>query len=308
VDDAPEGATWRADLDSDVGLRRGPRVGAGPSLYLPQAPIDAALRAIVNEFHAGRTVPAKGEVSKLAVTDHIAVLDMVRRALRQARRGPLPRAPRHSAQEVVELHVGLAEVMTKGFARTAGGAPSLGFLQAIDPGATAPRAVRERDNAMGEIYDAPRRMVQLINVSDTGVGLEGEEADCAEVAVGDLVALRLAPGEPLLVAKVVRRPPSAAGGRAVIGMLRMSSAARPVRAFRLSANPLSREQSMLYIPGSDADGRRDAYVTSESSGTERTPLETTAGAESFTVRLNRVRDRGRGWVMAGFEVMAARPA
>lgn len=304
VDAAPGGATWRADLDSNEGLRRGARMDAGPSLYLPQAPLAAALRAIVKEFHAGRTVPASGGVSKFAIEDHLAVLDTVRRGLRQAR-DPAERAKRHNAKDVLELHVGLAEVMAKGFAVTGSRAPSLA-LQTIATDAGVPRKQREHDNAMGEIYAAARRMVQLINVSDSGVGLEAEEADCAEVAVGDLVALRPAPGEPLLLGKVVRRLPTAAGGRVTIGLRRMSSAAQLVRACQSSAVPPSRELSLLYIPGDDDSGRHDAYLTTERDAAQRNLLETTVGDDIFTFRFNRVRQRGRGWVMAGIEITAAR--
>ena len=42
------------------------------------------------------------------------------------------------------------------------------------------------------------------------------------------------------------------------------------------------------------------------SAADREPLETTVGDDIFTFRFNRVRERGRGWVMAGFEVSAAR--
>jgi hypothetical protein len=306
VDDAPEGAAWRADLDSKLGLRRGARADAGPSLYLPEAPLKAALRAIVKEFHAGRTVPANGDISKLAVEDHIAALDTVRRALRQSRRDPAPRAERHDVRDRAELHVGLAEIMAKGFAVMARSAPSLALLPTTGTGTDVARTERGPDSALDKIYDVARRIVQLINVSDTGVGFEGAEADCAELAVGDVVALRLAPGEPMLLGKVVRRLPAATEGRILIGLQRMSSAAQTVRARQPSAGAALPELSLLYLPGDDESGRHDAYLVGEATAAERNLLETTAGDEIFTFHFNRVRERGRGWVMAGFEVTAAR--
>ena len=86
-----------------------------------RAPLEAARRTIVKEFHSGRTVPPD---SQFAIEDHIAVLDAVRRALRQARREPMQRAERFEATDNVDLYVGLAEIMVKGFAVTPPSAPS----------------------------------------------------------------------------------------------------------------------------------------------------------------------------------------
>jgi hypothetical protein len=275
VDEAPQDGAWRADLDSNEGLRQGSRPDAGCSLYLPQAPLEAARLAIVAEIHRGRTVPAGGPISQLPLDDHIAVLDVLRRGLRMDRREPVARAKRYVATGVVELHVGLAAVMAKGF-------------------------------ALGVMPPQASRMVHMVNVSDTGIGFEGEEADCAELAVEDLVALRLAHGEPLVLGEIVRCMPAASPGRIMFGVRRISSAARPVRAFHPSARAPSRELSLLFVPGDDADGRRDTYLTTEGNAAQRDPFEIVAGDETFTLRFDRVRDRGRGWVMTGFDVSAAR--
>jgi hypothetical protein len=274
VDVAPEGPSWRADLDSNEGLRRKARVDAGPSLYLAHAPLEVASHAIVDEFHRGRTVPASGQVSTFPIEDHIAVLDAVRRGLRRVRREPVARARRQESNSVVQLHVGLAEIMAKGFGE--------------------------------RIPDAAPRTAQLLNVSDTGVGLEGEEGDCAGVAVDDVVAMRLAPAEPLVVGRVVRCLPAATEGRVVIGIQRMSSAAQPVRARRAGPGSPLHDLLLLYVPGTDDTGRHDSYLTSESIAVERDLLETAAGGDTFTFRFNRVRERGRGWVTAGFEITASR--
>jgi hypothetical protein len=307
VDLAPEGVAYRADLDSNEGLRCGARTGTGPSLYLLRAPLEAVRLAISSEFQRGRTVCAGGDASNFAIADHFAALDAMRRNLRGVRHVSAGRGKRYPASAVVDLHVGLAEVMTTGFTEAAGLAQPLS-LQPIAE-AVPPRGSmtgREREHREGP-RDAVRRVVQLIDVSDTGLSLEGEEADCAEVAVDDLVALRIGPAEPLLLAKVVRRLPAATGGRVLLGLLRLSCAAQPVRARRSSDAALP-ELSLLYIPGEDEAGRHDAYLTSDAGAAERALFDTAVGEDIFTFRFNRVRERGRGWVMAGFEVTAARRA
>ena len=104
----------------------------------------------------------------------------------------------------------------------------------------------------------------------------------------------------------MRRLPAATGGRVVIGLLRLTSATQPVRVRQISPGAPLPELSLLYVPGDDESGRHDAYLASDASSADRKLFETTAGDDIFTFRFNRVRERGRGWVMAGFEVIEAR--
>jgi hypothetical protein len=306
-DEPPEGAAFRADLDANAGLRCGTRADAGPSLYLARAPIEAVRLEISKEFHLGRMVCAEGDAGRFAVDDHFAALDAIRRNLRGIRHESAGRGKRYAINAVVELHVGLGEVMAKGIIEGAGGVAAIA-LQPMTPRDTRiqPRMERERDRPDAAVAEPLRRIVQLVDVSDTGACFEGEETDCAEVAVGDLVALRLAPAEPLLVAKIVRRLPAATGGRVVMGLLRLSSAVQAVRARQCSEGEALPDLSLLYVPGEDDAGRQDAYLTSPDRAAQRDLFETTVDEHVFTFRFNRIREAGRGWVMAGFEVIALR--
>ena len=300
ADTKPIGAAWRADLDSNDGLRRGVRTGPGISMYLEMAPLEAMRIAIIKEFHAGRTVSGGGDGSRFAVEDHFVALDTLRRALRGIRHESAGRGKRYKANDVVELHVGLAEVMAKGFAVMANPIE----LRSL-PGDATTGSRSERDHAKAEVRDT-RRIVQLMDVSDTGLSVEGEEADCSEIAVDDLVAIRINANEALLLASVVRRLPAATGGRVILGLRRLTSAAQPVRARDLGGGALLPELLLLYIPGADESGQQDAYLTSKETAAQRAQFETTVGADTFTFRFNRVRESGRGWVMAGFEITAWR--
>ncbi len=308
ADRAPEGVSWRADLDLNEGLRCGPATDPGPSLYLARAPIEAARLAIIKEFHSGRTMCAPGDVARFSNADHFAALDAVRRALRGVRHESVGRGKRYEAHDVVELHVGLIEVMAKALSVKASDAPPISLMPMSGNGGATARLAGERDHAVAELEDPSRRIVQLIDLSDTGMSIEGDESDCCEVAVDDLVALRPAPGEPLLLARVVRRLPAPTGGRVVIGLRRITSASQPVRATLSAADGVSGELTMLYVPGADDSGRNDAYLTSEETADGRSLFDTSVGEDIFTFRFNRVRERGRDWVMAGFEITAVRAA
>ncbi len=215
VAEAPVGSTLRADLDSGDGLRSGRRANEGPTLYLPQDPIDAAFRALLAEFHVGRIVPSEGCTADFRIEEHVAVIDVIRRGLRTSRTRPATRAQRQATDRLVELYIGLGEITARGFTPAAPRAAAIVLASKDGVARTAMRTERERDLALDEIYDPACRRVTLTNVSETGLGLEGSQADCGALAVGDLVGVRISPSEPLVIGKVMRCIPATIPGRVV---------------------------------------------------------------------------------------------
>lgn len=307
MEEVPQGTSLRADLDSASGLQQGPREDEGPSLYLPREPIEAAYQHVVAQFQSGRMVPAEGIASEFRIEEHVAVLALLRHGLRQSRRDSMQRAIRHRVDRPVELFVGLAEIMHRGFAPAAPTAPLT--LAAVDDKATSRmRIERDHDTAMGELYGAERRMVRLLDESETGLGLEGAGADLDGIAAGDLVAMRLWPNEPVVLGKVVRSVASKTPGHTVIGVRRLSGAARPVEARRETETRAGAPATLVYVAGGDTSGRQDGMLVAERDFADRAPLTVSVGDWNYRLRLNRARERGRGWVLAGFEVASARPS
>jgi hypothetical protein len=302
VSEPPPGTALRADLDTASGLQLGPREGPGESLYLPHEPIEAAYREVVAQFHAGHVVPATGIASEFRIEQHVAVLALVRRNLRHSKRAPVGRAPRRAADRLVDLFVGLGEIVKYGFLPPAPVAAGLSLANGAVP--AAPRH-SDRHLAFDGIYDADRRQVRLIDESDTGLGFEGSSAGCGAIAAGDLVAVRLAPGECLIFGKVVRSVPSKRPGRIILGVRRLSSAAQVLEAER-NGKRTNIDEKVVFVAGMDSNGRQDACMVTERDFDERSRMEVVVDGRKFRLRLNRARERGRGWVLAGFEVASAR--
>jgi hypothetical protein len=306
VEAAPSHSALRVDLDSRDGLRRGKRADAGPSLYLPSGPIEGTYRAIVREFQAGRMVPAEGITTTFRLEEHVAVLDLIRLGLRESNSAAVSRAERNETDLEVELHVGLAEVLGRGFSPAAPPAATLTLAARDGERIGDSRLPREHDNAPESIYERRRRMVRVANVSETGFGIEGDDRDCGTVAVGDVVALRLEAGAELELCKVVRSVPAAATGRRSIGVRRLCARARQIEVVQPSAtSERERSQTLLFVPGEDESGQHDACLVPERTYAERASLEASVGNCVYTFRFNRPRDSGRGWVLAGFEILAA---
>lgn len=304
---APSPAALRVDLDSADGLRRGARPDTGPSLYLPPRPIEEAYRAVIREFHAGRMVPADGIASTFRIEEHVAVLDMIRRGLRESTHALVTRAERKEANVVVELHVGLAEVMGRGFCPHPPQPAALTLAARDGQRIDVARLERDRDTAEESMYERRRRMVRVANVSETGFGIEGDQRDCGSIAVGDVVALRLEAGSPLEICKVVRSVPTPVAGRVWIGVRRLSARARPIEVVQPSAqSQRERERTLAFVPGEDESGRHDACLVSERAFADGAPLDAYVGDCVYSFRFNRPRERGRGWVLAGFEIAGVR--
>jgi hypothetical protein len=282
----PSGAAMSADLASDAGLRRG-AIGDGPGvLTLPLEPVEQAYRAVLSQFHQGRIIPAQGFTAEFRIEEHVAVLDLLRRTLRAWHEQAMPRAERRAASGLVEMHVGIAEILRKAFQPSA-------------PLAARPAVVGSAF-AVDDIYSAPRRHMHLVETSSTGLQLQGSTAGWSEVVVGDLVALRI-PGEALVIGRVARALPSLTSGEIVIGVSRLPGTCLPVGVTRTSDES---RLDLLYVSGKDSAGRDDAYLVSSGAFAHRSSLTVEAGADTFTFRFNRVRERGRGWVLAGIEIIS----
>ena len=317
--DCPDGPWLRVDLDSRSGLRRAPEAGGTRLLYLPLMPLERAHRAIVQRFQNGEIVPTQGHASRFRIEEHMVVLDMARRTLRGIRRAPVMRAARVASNATAQLHVGITEIMSRSFkAAPPPGIPvELVALEGEEPG--APR--RERDDPLSTVYEIARREVQVIDVSASGFGLEGSVSDCGEIAVGDIVAMRLSVDGPIELGKVARRArgsddghvkigvqraPASGKERVVIGVRQISPSVQRVALTPAAGNPARRTEQMLFVPGDDSTGRHDGFLMPDSAPVQGLAFEATVAGQTYSIRLNRVRDRGRGWVLAGFEIFDMR--
>jgi hypothetical protein len=300
----PGGSALRADLDSDHGLLRGARGDAGPAIYLPQGPIEQAYREVVLALRSGRIVPAGTLASTFRIEEHVAVLDLLRRRLRESRAEPVARAARRPEREVVEVHVGLPEIVARGFSPMPP-APSAVAL-AASGGQLAAKRPKEYDNALGGIYEPARRHARLVDRSESGFGLEGDSADFGQVTVGDLVGLRLQGDGPLVLGRVARSVVDRPGSMR-IGVQRLTSISRPADVESIDDAGLP-HATLLFVPGGERDGTQDGFLVSEIAFGRGGRIAVAAGGNRYTLRFNRVRQRGRGWVLAGFAVTGVMPA
>ena len=293
-----EGPSFAVDLAGDSGLRAAEGATGDRVRWIDLAPLEARRRAIVCELQAGRIVPAYGCAAEFRIEEHVAVLLHLRQALAMPASVSSRRETRESTPGTrVETWAGLAEILQR-----AKGAPGVetGQWRALAPG--QPGAA----NDGGEL-DPQRRYLWLCDTSPGGCGFEALEQDAAGIEIGDLLGWKR--GGDICVGRVMRRVPGKTAGQVFLGVRLLTECAQPLSLKRVDASEADgSEASYLFVPGDDASGRRDAFLVPESVFSQERAYRARAGEESFTLRLNRVRARGRGWILAGFEIVPPRVA
>jgi hypothetical protein len=300
----PEEPVFRADLDGKGGLRTGRRADNGPALYLRIAPLEARRREVIKEFHRGRIVPSLGVASDFRVEEHVGVLEQLRLVFEAPQGEGEERVQRRSgAGTPVEVWVGLSEILARG-------------LNALTP--TTPAHVCAPKRALSDTqriravqfldeFESPRRYLRLADVSETGYGLEASEKDAFGIGVDDLVGIKLSEDEPCVLGRVARRVPGQHEGLVIIGVRALTGEPQALTLSRTQRqNRPDDDELFIYVPGAEDSGAQDAFVVHEKLLNEPGSHEATLGEDRFTIQFNRVRRKGRGWALAGFEILEAK--
>ncbi len=300
----PAAPTFRADLDGKGGLRHGRRHEDGPALYLPIAPLEARRQAVIKEFHRGRIVPSFGIAADFRVEEHVAVLEQLHAVFQAKNEEDEPRMQRQpTASTFVDVWVGLSEILARGL-NADDSRPALALL-AKESGVNMDHRVRNVQFV--DENQASRRVLRLTDTSDTGFGFEASENEATGIGVGDVVGIRLTEDEPCVLGRVVRRVPGHTEGQVTIGVDALSRVPQALKLKR--TDPQGRpddEDDYIYVPGCDKSGAQDSFLVSEKLLLDASSRELRIGDDIFTIQFNRVRRKGRGWALAGFEIVEAK--
>jgi hypothetical protein len=294
----PGGGVLRVDLDCDHGLRYGRRNGDRPALYLQLPPLEDRRKAIIKELHHGRIFPARGRAANIRIEAHVAVLLQLRTLFAGGGGEGSPRAPRQAAVPAeIEMVPGLNEIMRE-LHHASAPVAAIATVQGL-----AQRAAPSSNHVdYGAVYDKQRRVAVLKNASSTGYLLEASAKDADGIAVGDLVGLRMAADQPLVLARVVRRVNEASRG-VQLGVQLLSDVSWPIKPASF-VSPDGTADEFIFVPGPDSSGRFDSFAIPYSALQDDMRYRVKAGAQEFMLAFNRMHRRGRGWAMAGFEVIS----
>jgi hypothetical protein len=150
------------------------------------------------------------------------------------------------------------------------------------------------------------RWIEVRDESEGGasVMLGGEAWE--QVWHGDVIGLRAADESQPRIGIVVRKFQSADGTGVALEWVSTTPKHLFASEIRQETGKVERRIACLYMADSDASGRSDRILIDDSTFLYDNRYELALADRAFEVRLNRVLLRGRGWVSAGFEVLAAR--
>jgi hypothetical protein len=273
---APEGPAFHVDLLSNGALRQGAGASGPGILFLPVQALVECRRHVVARLHRGQLVPQNGCAAEMRLEEHVAVLEQTARAF-EAAGGSQTRAERRQEAKLrVETWVGLEEIVAV---------------------ATNPRA------AAGPADDPSRRYLWLNDASGTGFGFEALTSDAEGIEVGDLLGWRKSPDEPVSIGRVARRMPGSSAGQVYFGVELLSADARALMLVEVICDRTLPDRPFIYVAGDQESGRRDACLLPEGKYRASTVFHARVAERTFLLRIGRPSQRGRGWVLASFEVV-----
>jgi hypothetical protein len=228
------------------------------------------LAEVVAAFHSGVIYPGFGCSSEFRVDEHIAVLDYVQRIWERVQPVHSRRRSERIQREAtpIEAFVGLGEFMDRGF---------------------GPKA---------NLLEATRRWFRVNDESDHGLGLFVDEMQWEQLQVGDLVGVKaMADAYPIL-GVAVRKLPARGDHECLLGVEILGRDPR-----RVSLKSAQKQFECVYLPGKDPSGSLDTILVAEGVFADKANFELVLDQQTYVIELNRMRRQGRGWVVAGFEII-----
>ena len=147
-----------------------------------------------------------------------------------------------------------------------------------------------------------RNAIQLVDISEGGLGLDMLDEDARRVHVDDLVAVRLEKGRPCVLGVVARKSNLQRPTATLIGVKVLSKAPIYTAMDRVDeASNAWQPTEGIFIAGNADDGFADSVIVSDKSYVANSLMAVTFDARTFEMQLRRVRQQGSGWRMAAFD-------
>jgi hypothetical protein len=312
IDASSDGAAhvFHVCLDSERGLEAGIPSGGGSAAirFVDIEPVCIRLIDSRESLRRGRIDLGEAE-SHAAVLDYGAFLDLAERFWSPGIHQVQERAPRIGATpQLLDVVVGF-NALTQALA----GAP------AANAAAQNPtRDAVKSDGNVAFLYPdaaepaADTLSCMLKDYSDTGVGLLLPAVSTAP-ELGSLIGHRMSRGGRWEVGVLVRRLASPEADQTLLGIKGIS--ASPVMVTLQHVKPGAAaskgtpvESCAIFAPGDGRRSRVDSLILRDVTYAHSKDFTLPAGNARFHIRLNRVLDRGEGWLRAGYQVLGKKPS
>ncbi|MEO8104608.1 MAG: hypothetical protein ABI790_18990 [Betaproteobacteria bacterium] len=258
--------------------------GDGSELFLSLRPLQRQLDRSIREFHHGVIFPGWGIGLGAPMEDHVAVIDFLEReyTLIEAARRQRSKRLTIGVNSPVGVFFGFDEICRMAF---------------------SPERLQSLAGGGGDI--GIRNAIQLIDISEGGLGLDMVDEDAKRVHVDDLVAVRLEKGRPCVLGVVVRKSNLQRPTATLIGVKVLSKAPIYCAMDRVDegTNTWQSTEGIL-LAGPADDGFADSVIVNDKTYVANSLMAVTMESRTFELHLRRVRQQGPGWRMAAFDAAA----
>lgn len=284
------------------------------TLYLPLPPLLRQLDRAIEHFHHGMIFPGFGLGMTFRIEEHLNVISYLTREfsmLNDRARQKSPRTAIEAGHEVA-VYFGLNDIIGRALqTQDATRAQVERAHMVMRPTHANDSTANDQFARTGTftVFDPARKVLAVVDASESGLGLTARVADTRKMEVGDLAAIRCNAHSPVHLGVVSRKTARARGDEELIGVNFLSRAIRALSLDYPSSGESTRPPATaLFIAGEDATGRGDSLVVSETVYRAQTRFRVTLGektdARHYWLTLGRIKQQGRGWKMCAFDVVA----
>jgi hypothetical protein len=285
--------------------------GDKADFFLGLKPLQRQLERAAKDFHRGVIFPRWGIGLNFRMEEHVAVIEFLEREFdiiehadaQKGKRFPIGR------NSDVSVFFGFNDIYTQALQRQSTITPA-GVTRA--PGGLI-EAVASKLNADASVAKGilgasgqPQQSIRLLDISESGLGLEMSAEAAAMVELDELIAVQIEAGRPWVLGVVVRKTGTQLNRVATVGIRVLSKL--PMRAGLSLVHESQAQHAIkgIFVAGAAEHGFADSLIVADSVYRTSSTLSATVASGVFHLRLGRVRQQGPGWKMAAVEVIVAR--
>jgi hypothetical protein len=288
--------------------------GERANFFLGLRPLQRQLARAVKDFHRGVIFPGWGIGLALRMEEHVAVIEFLEREFSIIESAGAQKSKRFSigSKSEVTVFLGFNDIYSRAlqhqstFASTSSN--KSGAFSSSLGGALSPAAARRAAQSETENLVRPRvgqQPIHLLDISESGLGLEMSTADAGFVEVDELIAVQIEEGKPCVLGIVARKTSAHHHNVTTVGVKVLSKV--PLRATLEMVNDRLARQAVkgVFVVGKAEHGFADSIIVTDATYKSNATLSVMVGTGVFHLRLGRVRQQGPGWKLAAVEVRAA---
>lgn len=287
--------------------------GDRADFFLGLRPLQRQLERAARDFHRGIIFPGWGIGQTFRMEEHVALIDFLEREFAIIESSGAQKSKRFAIgnANAVSVIFGFNDIYSRALQnQSTMSANSVTERSAINAPGDALSAAAARRASLSETgsYVQPqvgRQPIHLLDISESGLGLEMDSEEAGFIEVDELIAVRIEEGKPYVLGVVARKTSAHQRSVTTIGVKVLSKV--PLRATLEMLNDRLVRQSVkgIFVAGKADHGFADSIIVTDAIYKANPTLSVMVSSGVFHLRLGRVRQQGPGWKMAAVEVRVA---